>query len=74
MIVGNTATAIAARQTIISIVTDEAETASAPVPLPIETKEQIGKISVKSIMFAPKILPTERAPTCLLYTSDAADD
>ena len=63
--VGIIAIAIAARQTIISISTELAETARAPVPLPIETKEQIGRISVKSMMFAPRMLPTESEPAFL---------
>ncbi len=65
IIVGIIAIAIAARQTIISISTDAADTARAPVPLPIETNEQIGRISVRSIMFAPRMLPTESEPAFL---------
>ena len=62
----------------MSISTELAETASEPVPLPMETKEQIGRISVKSIMFAPRILPTESEPAFLriavmVVTSSGSD-
>ena len=41
------------------MLTLDAKTASSPLPLAIEINEQSGRINVKSIMFAPSMLPAE---------------
>ena len=48
------------------MLTLDAETASSPLPLAIEINEQSGRINVKSIMFAPSMLPAESVPDFFL--------
>lgn len=62
MIVGKTAIKITPKHITQSKLTQESETASSPVPLAIEINEQIGRIKVKSIIFAPSIFPAESEP------------
>lgn len=62
MIVGKTAIKITPKHITQSKLTQESETASSLVPLAIEINEQIGRIKVKSIIFAPSIFPAESEP------------
>lgn len=62
MIVGKTAIKITPKHITQSKLTQESETASSPLPFVIDISEQIGRIKVKSIIFAPSIFPAESEP------------